>query len=174
MGGLSYGTEVTVWMAMNTDRLAAASVSSIAFSPLAYTLMSLSGDTFFSRLRTYWQLGDPETTAAQWKRLSPVFNLQRIDVPVLMQLPEQEYLHTLDYAVPLIRDARADLYVYPNEAHQKFQPRHKLAVYERNLDWFRFWLQGIEDPHPSKAGQYARWRVMAARQGAGDRGDARR
>ena len=166
MGGLSYGTEVTLWMAMNSDMLSAASVSSIAFSPLAYTLMSLSGDPFFSRLRTYWQLGSPEATPAQWKRLSPAFNLERIDIPVLMQLPEQEYLHTLDYAVTLIRDRRADLYVYPNEAHQKFQPRHKLAVYERNLDWFRFWLQGIEDPHPSKARQYARWRTMAGRRNA--------
>lgn len=170
MGGLSYGTEVTLWMAMNSDVVSAASVSSIAFSPLAYTLMSLSGDPFFSRLRTYWQLGDPEATPAQWKRLSPALNLERIDIPVLMQLPEQEYVHTLDYAVALIRDRRADLYVYPNEAHQKFQPRHKLAVYERNLDWFRFWLQGIEDPHPSKARQYARWRMMADRRDASSPG----
>ena len=46
--------------------------------------------------------------------------------------------------------------------HQKFQPRHKLAVYERNLDWFRFWLQGYEDPNPAKEKQYARWREMRA------------
>lgn len=172
MGGLSYGTEVTLWMAMHSHTVSAASVSSIAFSPLAYTLMSLSGEPFFSRLRTYWQLGDPAATPAQWKRLSPAFNLDRIHIPVLMQLPEQEYLHTLDYAVPLIRDRRADLYVYPNEAHQKFQPRHKLAVYERNLDWFRFWLQGFEDPQPAKAGQYARWRMMADRRGAASPGQA--
>ncbi|WP_282276340.1 Atxe2 family lasso peptide isopeptidase [Stenotrophomonas sp. PS02297] len=173
MGGLSYGTEVTMWMAMNSDALSAASVSSIAFSPLAYTLMSMSGETFFSRLRTYWQLGAPDETPAQWKRLSPAFNLDRIKVPMLMQLPEQEYQHTLDYAVPLIRDQRADLYVYPNEAHQKFQPRHKLAAYERNVDWFRFWLQGFEDTEAAKVRQYARWRTMADRH-AGHSGHAAR
>ena len=60
----------------------------------------------------------------------------------------------------MVREHRADLYVFPNEPHQKFQPRHKLAVYERNVDWFRFWLQGYEDLDPAKAAQYARWRLM--------------
>jgi hypothetical protein len=69
-------------------------------------------------------------------------------------------MYALDYEIPLLREHRADLYVFPNEPHQKFQPRHKLAVYERNLDWFRFWLQGYEDPNPAKAAQYVRWRQM--------------
>jgi len=25
------------------------------------------------------------------------------------------------------------------------------------MDWFRFWLQGYEDPDPAKAEQYKRW-----------------
>jgi hypothetical protein len=33
-------------------------------------------------------------------------------------------------------------------------------VYERNVDWFRFWLQAYEDPSPEKAGQYRIWREM--------------
>ncbi|MCD9027838.1 Atxe2 family lasso peptide isopeptidase [Luteimonas sp. BDR2-5] len=160
MGGLSHGTEVTLWVAMNSDMLSAASVSSIAFSPLAHALMSMQGEVFFSRLSTYWQLGTPDETPGQWKRLSPAFNIESIRTPILMQLPEQEYLHSVDYAVPLIRSGSADLYVYPNEAHQKFQPRHKLAVYERNVDWFQFWLKNFEDPDPAKASQYARWRSM--------------
>jgi hypothetical protein len=68
----------------------------------------------------------------------------------------------LAYGIPLICEHRADLFVFPNEPHQKFQPRHKLAVYERNLDWFRFWLEDYEDPTPSKKAQYARWRHMKA------------
>ncbi|MFC5526776.1 hypothetical protein ACFPPA_13625 [Rhodanobacter ginsengisoli] len=93
---------------------------------------------------------------------------------MLMQMAEQEYRSALDYAVPLIRVHRAEVYVFPNELHQKFQPHHKLAVYQRNLDWFRFWLQGYEDPAPDKAGQYRTWRTMRhavsatlARAGAG-------
>jgi hypothetical protein len=30
----------------------------------------------------------------------------------------------------------------------------------RNIDWFRFWLQGYEDPNPVKKQQYAHWREM--------------
>ncbi|HET9445548.1 MAG TPA: hypothetical protein VFO35_04770, partial [Steroidobacteraceae bacterium] len=37
---------------------------------------------------------------------------------------------------------------------------HRLAVYNRNVDWFRFWLQDIEDPEPGKAEQYERWRKL--------------
>jgi hypothetical protein len=33
-------------------------------------------------------------------------------------------------------------------------------VYERNLDWFRFWLQGYESPDPNKKQQYTQWREM--------------
>jgi hypothetical protein len=54
-------------------------------------------------------------------------------------------MYALEYEIPLIREHRADLYVFPNKPHQKFQPKHSLAVYERNLGWFRFWLQGYED-----------------------------
>jgi hypothetical protein len=57
------------------------------------------------------------------------------------------------------------MYVYPGEFHTKDQPIHRLAVYERNLDWFDFWLRGVEDPDASKAAQYARWRRMRDRQG---------
>jgi hypothetical protein len=79
---------------------------------------------------------------------------------MLLQMPEQEYIIALEYVIPLMLDERADLYVFPHEPHQKFQPRHKLAAYERNLDWFRFWLQGYEDPDPSKTEQYGHWRRM--------------
>src|SRR3546814_6007431 len=69
-------------------------------------------------------------------------------------MPEQEYLVALDYVIPLIRRQQADLYVFPHEPHIKFQPRHKLAVYQRNLDWFRFWLQDYEDPDPARSEEH--------------------
>ena len=52
--------------------------------------------------------------------------------------------------IPMVRENRGDLYIFPHETHQKFQPRHKLAAYERNLDWFRFWLQGFESGAAAK------------------------
>lgn len=162
MGGLSLGSEITMWTVMHSQVLTAASVSSLGLSPLYHLLLSNFGDTFPTRLQAGWQLGAPEETPERWRQFSPLFNLDRIRAPILMQLPEQEYIHSLDYAVPLMREGRADLYVFPHEPHQKFQPKHKLAVYERNLDWFRFWLRGVEDPDPAKRAQYAHWRAMKA------------
>jgi hypothetical protein len=160
MGGLSFGAETTFWTIMNSDVLAAASVSSPGISQLFQLLLSNYGEAFYPRLRAYWQLGTPEQTKERWDMISPASNLSKIRSPLLMQLPEQEYIHSMDYAIPLMNAHLADVYVFPEEPHQKFQPRHKLAVYERNLDWFRFWLQGVEDPAPEKCKQYAVWRQM--------------
>lgn len=160
MGGLSFGSEVTLWTVVHSDLLAAASVSSPVVSPMYYVMGSLKGEDFVSELHRVWQLGPPGDPPERWKQLSPALNLDKVRVPVLLQMPEQEYLQAVDYTIPLLRRKKADLYVFPNEPHQKFQPRHKLAVYERNLDWFLFWLRGIEDPDPAKAAQYALWRSL--------------
>lgn len=68
-------------------------------------------------------------------------------------------------AAVLIRrmsDARLafEAYSFNDEKHMKWQPAHRLSIYNRNLDWFRFWLQDIEDPAPAKAKQYSRWRQL--------------
>ena len=139
--------------------MSAASVSGVSVTPTYYLFNSLR-DAFRSDLRQLWQLGAPEETPERWKEVSPAYQLDRIKAPVLFQLPEQEYRMTLDYALPLVRRHQADIYVFPDEPHIKFQPRHKLAVYERNVDWFRFWLQGYEDPSPDKTGQYRIWHGM--------------
>jgi hypothetical protein len=36
----------------------------------------------------------------------------------------------------------------------------RLASEQGNVDWFRFWLKGEEDPDPSKTDQYARWHEL--------------
>ena len=160
MGGLSFGGAVTIWTVTESDLLAAASVANPVVSPSYYLISSMKGDAFTKGLRDMWGLGSPGETPERWKAISPFYKLDRVHTPILFQHSEQEYMYALDYEIPLIREHRADLYVFPNEPHQKFQPRHKLAVYDRNLDWFRFWLQGYEDPDPAKAAQYARWRAM--------------
>ncbi len=161
MGGLSFGSEVTLWTLMHSDVVAAASVSSISPTPSYYLLNSLRAP-FRSNLQLMWQLGAPDETPERWKTISPAFQLDRVRVPVLFQLPEQEFRMLLDYALPLLRRKQGDLYVFPEEAHIKFQPRHKLAAYHRNIDWFRFWLQAYEDPDPGKTVQYRLWRQMRA------------
>lgn len=163
MGGLSFGSEVTLWTAMNSRLLAAASISTPSLSSTYYLFTSFAGKQVDDMLKQNWGLGAFQQTPDRWHVLAPEFHLSSMSAPVLFQMSEQEYLFSLDYAAAMIKDDMADMYVFPNEPHQKFQPRHKLAVYTRNVDWFRFWLLGDEDPDPFKADQYARWRSMRTR-----------
>jgi hypothetical protein len=161
MGGLSYGSEVALWTLANSSVVRAASVSSISLTPSYGLYYSLNPETG-GKVRELWQLGSTEETLEQWRRISPAFHLERLHAPILFQQPESEYRLTLEYALPLVGRRQADLFVFPDEQHIKFQPRHKLAVNERNLDWFRFWLQGYEDPAQNKVEQYRLWREMRA------------
>jgi hypothetical protein len=53
-----------------------------------------------------------------------------------------------------------ELYFYPNEAHQPDHPLARISSLQRNLDWYRFWLQGYERPNPEEPQQYVRWREL--------------
>lgn len=160
MGGQSFGAEVAMWTAMNSRVLRTISLATPVVSPSMLLLFGLWDDVHYPRLKRYWQLGTVEETPERWRTISPSFDPERVRVPVLMQMSEQEYRFALDYAVPMIRAGRADAYGFPHESHQKSQPRHKLAAYERNMDWLRFWLLEIESDDPMKVDQYARWREM--------------
>jgi hypothetical protein len=56
------------------------------------------------------------------------------------------------------------MYVFADGYHLKWRPAHRLAGYERSIDWFDFWLNAKVDDDPTKEGQYARWRELARRQ----------
>lgn len=160
MGGLSFGSEVTLWTATHSNLLAAASVSSSAASPTWYWFRAMQAG-FAPRAMEQWGLGSPDETPERWRKLSPAYYADRFRAPILMQMAEQEYRSAVEYYVRMRRaGVAAELWVYPHEPHIKFQPRHKLSVYDRNLDWFRFWLQDYADPAPRKADQYHRWREL--------------
>ena len=80
-----------------------------------------------------------------------------------MQLPESEVRNLVELNTKLrLAGKPAELFAFADEIHIKYPPAHKRAVYERNLDWYRFWLKGEEDPGSSKVDQYRRWRALRA------------
>lgn len=167
MGGLSFGSEVTLWTLMYSDLLAAASIASPSFEPATYWLNNMKGRRHRDVLRKVWGLGSPDETPEQWRLLSPALNTERIRAPLLLQTSEQESRYGIEFYGRLSNSATpTELYVFPEEPHLKVQPRHRLSVYRRNLDWFRFWLQDFIDPDPAKAEQYRRWTAMAEAQKA--------
>lgn len=168
MGGLSFGTESTLWTMIHSDVLAAASIASGTIEPAYYWLNGVRGRDNHEVLRRYWHLGAPDETPERWRALSPAAQVDRIRAPLLMQLPEQEARSSIELHARLtLSTTPVELYVYPDEPHVKFLPRHKYAAYERNLDWFRYWLQGYVDPDPLKTAQYQRWEALARRRDAG-------
>src|SRR3546814_11766760 len=92
--------------------------------------------------------------------MSPVFNMESIRAPILFQMSEQEYMTALEYALPLVRDRKEDVYVFPVEPHIKFGPRQKRVVYERNLARVRFGLKGHERAQPVNPGKYSVRRAL--------------
>lgn len=174
MGGLSFGSEVTMWTAVHSRLLAAVSISSMQFEPGNYWTSALPGSDRTAVIRKVWGLGTPEETPQRWHLVSPALNADRITAPILFQLPEQEARRIPQlYALLARAGIPTELYAFPDEAHIKVQPRHRLAVYERNLDWFRYWLQGFSDPDPAKTAQYRRWDRLRERQRAAGRTSAR-
>lgn len=53
-----------------------------------------------------------------------------------------------------------ELVYYPAGIHILRKVPEQISSAERQVDWLCFWLKGEEDPDPSKAEQYARWRTM--------------
>jgi dipeptidyl aminopeptidase/acylaminoacyl peptidase len=164
IGGLSFGSEVAFWTLIHSDLVSVASVATPDMEPVNYWFNNVRGRDYGAILRQAWGLGSPEETPERWRLISAALNVDRIRAPLLMQLSEQEARYGIELHTRLSNSTTpAELHVFPDEAHMKVQPRHRLAVYSRNVDWFRFWLQGFVDPDPAKAVQYARWRGMAAR-----------
>jgi dipeptidyl aminopeptidase/acylaminoacyl peptidase len=161
MGGFSFGSEVTTWIALHSDLLSAVSVASAQSDPAGYWFNAIGASDRAEMIRKVWGLGTPEETPARWKLVAAALNADRIRAPILLQLPEQEARRIPEfYARLTLSQTPAELYAYPDEDHVMVEPRHRLAAYERNLDWFRYWLQNYRDSDSRKSAQYDRWDKM--------------
>lgn len=166
MGGLSFGSEVTMWVASHSDLLAAAAISSTQTTPTYYWFNAMPGRDVPGIVQRVWRLGDPDHDPVNWKAISTALHTQDVHAPLLMQMPEQEYRYNIELAARLGRQGTpVDLWAFPDEQHIKFQPRHKAAVYERNLDWFAYWLNGEVDCSLVKEKQYTAWQNFGLRPG---------
>ena len=175
--GLSYGSDIASYAVATTQIFKAAAVSNSGLDPTSHVLNSVQREKV---LAEYGYPYPDEAGRASWREGSIALNADRVTTPLLIQSPESEAMFSIEtfkalkhYGVPV------EWYVYLNEGHQKFQPRSKNLVYQRNLDWMRFWLQGAEDDDPAKAEQFARWRDMRRRwekqraSASGSRNDSR-
>ena len=157
--GYSRGTEIVAYEITHTKLFRAVSGAAGDDSPYFYYMAPRRVQENFSKEGVG---GWPEgKSKVNWRQVAPYLNAERIDVPVLNNDPDSEFLADLALYTSLRELGKpAELFIYPNELHVVNQPKHRYQIYERNLDWFRFWLKSEESPDPAKSEQYQRWRQL--------------
>ena len=153
--GYSFGETILGFAVGHTPLLRAAS-GVASYDPVFYYI----ADDHFRALFRKWGLGNwlQESSRKNWSEVALLLQADRVRVPILNQQGDFEGLGGIPLFVALKEVNRPqEFYLYPNELHHKNQPKHRYEIYERNLDWFRFWLMNEEDSVPVKRDQYERW-----------------
>jgi len=157
--GLSDGAETVEFALFRSRRFAAAAHSGGNPTP-SYYYLSVN-ESLRGFIRGILQARSGAEAVERWKPYALMHNLEGVTTPLLIQVADSELIKTTPLHVAM-KDAGkpVETYVFPGEYHIKWQPQHKLAVAERAIDWFRFWLKDEEDSDPAKAEQYVRWRLL--------------
>jgi dipeptidyl aminopeptidase/acylaminoacyl peptidase len=157
--GLSYGGEAVMYALFHMPRLAAAIASGTEFGPANVFLYGAAGHDLFGR----WGLD--RWDSPRWDTASITRNAERVYAPLLLNVADHEMIDAMHPYTALEQAGRAvEMYVFPSEHHIKSAPAHRLAIYQRNIDWMNFWLRGVEDPDSAKAAQYQHWRALRDKQ----------
>lgn len=114
--------------------------------------------------REFKAMGYPDRTDeanAFWTSFSLASNAGSIRTPLLLQVPDDEYLVGLQGYTALTNARKpVDMYVFPGEHHIKWQPAHRLAIYNRSLAWFDYWLKGKRNLAAGDATELDRWAAL--------------
>ncbi|WP_454885460.1 Atxe2 family lasso peptide isopeptidase [Sphingomonas oryzagri] len=156
--GLSDGSSTVQYAAIHSSRFAAGIVSGCCWEPEQAGAL---GPAFNRRLAAIGWPGVSADASAFWREISIVQNAPRVQMPLLFEAADDEFRIAVD-SVTALREAGkpADLFVFPGEFHLKWQPAHRLAAYQRGLDWFSFWLRDQLPDDPRRRAEAERWAAM--------------
>lgn len=160
ISGFSDGTVTTQWALINSDLFKVASLGSCCEDMNFYSI--IPGPRFTQQLQdSGMRLFEPEIED-QWRPVSLLLNVERVKVPILIQNSDGEYKVGLDFLATYRHHGRpVELYVFEDETHVKWQPAHREAIYQRNVEWFDFWLMNRVNCAADREAQYRRWKAMA-------------
>ncbi|BEV13169.1 Atxe2 family lasso peptide isopeptidase (plasmid) [Asticcacaulis sp. DW145] len=159
--GSSEGAALTQWAILHSNVFSAAIMTNCCLDPILRK--TLNGPQIIAKLKA--EIGEPDLTdtdqLAYWKPMSMRLNADKMNVPLLLELSENEYMMATEGLTALSeKNKTVEAYVFPDEYHVKWQPLHRLAIYNRNLEWLDFWFKGVENPDPAKIKQNERWRKL--------------
>lgn len=159
ISGFSDGTSTVQFALINSDLFKVASIGACCEDMYSFALAA--GPYFTDYLRRMgYRYFDPGMEE-YWRPMSLILNVDRIDEPILIQTGDSEYEGALDVVEVFRHRGRAiEMFVFPGEPHNKWQPAHKQAIYDRSVEWFEFWLTGRVNCADDRVEQYRRWRAM--------------
>ncbi|AOH85635.1 hypothetical protein AWL63_18510 [Sphingomonas panacis] len=168
--GFSDGATTVQFALTNGVPFAAAAVSSMLWD-VSYA--SMVGP---AAAREFAAQGFPttlDTNSPFWQQLSLSRSARTQRTPILMQMADDSYLPSLE-SFTALREKKVpvDLFIFPGEYHVKWQPAHRLSIYERNLDWFDYWMRDIRQFPRTRTSDLAHWedlRKTASAQEGGER-----
>lgn len=138
---MSDGSSTVQFAAINSKLFKAGSVSGCCWDPFQDAFLGPAATAAFH------QIGWPSLIDNQsrfWDHMSLIKNAPDVAFPLLFQQSDDEFRGAVASFTSLRQAGKpAALFVFPNEFHFKWQPAHRLAVYERNLRWFDFWLRNV-------------------------------
>ncbi|WP_426264582.1 Atxe2 family lasso peptide isopeptidase [Sphingomonas sp. PWP1-2] len=159
--GMSDGATTAQFALNHSSRFAAAAISSCCDEPSGLFVVGLAyGDATLA-----WGYPPPGLGHADfWDPMSMAAHAATWRTPLLIQVPDMEYRFGLEaYAAFKRAAAPVDVFVFPDEHHLKWHPAHRLAVYERSLAWFDFWLRDRWSEDPARRPELRRWTDMKTR-----------
>ncbi len=125
---------VTATFALANTRLFSAAILSTCCEGEA--MLQQSGESYED---FYVRMGYPASHAAgkEFWRIGSLADADKAKpVPLLIQAASSEFRMGLaTYRELKRRGWPIELYVYPDEGHMKLHPAHRLAIYNRNIDW---------------------------------------
>lgn len=141
--GQSDGASTATFALIHSNLFAAAALSTCCEDA---DMMATLGKGFADQ---YAESGYPragKASAGFWENSALALHATHRPVPLLIQASDQEArLALTTYTTLKNAGWPIEFYVFPDEAHVKFHPAHRLALYERSLRWFEQWLQA-KDP----------------------------
>lgn len=152
-------------LAAHPDLLVAVSISdSVQPGYMSDVLLTNTSNDVVAQVRSLNGGAPTFDSLCEWFMRNPMYHLNRTTAAVRIEAIGPDSLLGLWETYATLRNGKrpVDLIYYPYGSHVLKKPRERLASQGGSVDWFRFWLQGYEDPKLEKVEQYRRWRALRA------------
>jgi dipeptidyl aminopeptidase/acylaminoacyl peptidase len=149
----------------NPSLFAVATIANgFTYGPMGY--FDIVDETVNNGAMKQWTLhygGNPFADGqAAYLKENSIFNLRRVTAPLRIETHDPSIMLSdwESYAGLRSLGKPVDLIVLPYATHVVTMPVDVMESQQGDVDWFRFWLQGYEDPDHGKETQYIRWRHL--------------